>query len=192
MNNIRTVNVAFVLDSDRGETYIIHLNQALDFTTSIENSILYTNQARHDGVIVDDVPKIVDWNQTSTHSVYFPLEDVRFPLFMNGPVSFLNVQYTSDKEMENYTHLELTNGDSGWNPTFFEEHDRISSVDVYDRDPITSSMMMDDIMNRIKELNCISAMKKIGADTYLTPEYLSDLWGDRVEAGSTHAQMHLT
>ena len=158
MENVKTVNAAFALDSDRGGTYIVHLNQALDFSSSMEHSILCTNQARHNNVVVDDVPKIVDWNEVSTHSVYFPNEDVRFPLFMNGPVSFLNVRYPSDWEMEHCTHLDLTNGTSLWNPKFFEEEDRISGLRNMSSDPVISSMMMEDVLQDLMELHTISAL----------------------------------
>ena len=91
IENVQTVHVAFALDTDEGETCIIRLNNALNFRQSMENSILCTNQARHNGVIIDDIPHLVDINKTSTQSVYFLTEDKRFSLLMNGPVSHLNV-----------------------------------------------------------------------------------------------------
>ena len=49
-------------------------NQALDLTELMHNSILYTNQARHNGVIINDIPKVID--ESSTQSIMFPMEGV--------------------------------------------------------------------------------------------------------------------
>ena len=65
-------------DTIDGETYILDINQALDFTETMENSLICTNQARAHGVNIEDVPKFFDSN--SRHSIYFPEDDVELPL----------------------------------------------------------------------------------------------------------------
>lgn len=84
LRNVRTVNAAFAIEDSKGHSYILKLNKALDFSASMEHSILCTNQARYNNVIVDDVPTNVDWNQTSSHSVIFSNANVKLPLFMKG------------------------------------------------------------------------------------------------------------
>ena len=91
MTNVLTVNVAYAIDTTDGKTYILNVNQALDFTETMEHSLLCENQARSNNVVVDSVPTTLDHSGTSTHSVYFPEQDVRFPLSMRGPTSYLPV-----------------------------------------------------------------------------------------------------
>lgn len=67
LTNVRSVNAGFAYDTDDGSTYIIALNQALDFSESMYHSLLCPNQARLNGVIVDDCPKALDHNGTSSH-----------------------------------------------------------------------------------------------------------------------------
>jgi hypothetical protein len=117
MKNVNTINASFAHDTNDGRTYIIEVNQALDFTDSMENSLLCTNQARVHGVIVDDVPKLLDPTNKSTHSIQFPKEQVTLPLSLFGPVSYLPVRFPSDEEMDFCKRLELTCGDSPWDPT---------------------------------------------------------------------------
>ena len=87
MTGIKTVNAAFVTNLADGTTYILRVNNVLDFTATMSNSILRTNQVRHHGIIADDVPKQVDIAGTSTHSILIPNTEIRFPFHMNGPVS---------------------------------------------------------------------------------------------------------
>ena len=46
MKNIRTVNAAFAYDSNDGKTYLFEVNQCLDFSHTMEHSLLCPNQAR--------------------------------------------------------------------------------------------------------------------------------------------------
>ena len=56
LSNIKTCNVLYAHDTIDGMTYIVNVNQTFDFRTSMTNSILCTNQARSNGVEVNDVP----------------------------------------------------------------------------------------------------------------------------------------
>lgn len=47
------------IDRD-GVEYILEINQCLNFTDTMKHSILFTNQARHGGVIINDTPRILD------------------------------------------------------------------------------------------------------------------------------------
>ena len=58
--NIKVCNAAFAFDRDDGRTLILKINQCLDFSSSMVNSLLCTNQIRSHGIIVDDVPKTID------------------------------------------------------------------------------------------------------------------------------------
>ena len=43
MKGIKTTNAAFAYDTDQGETYILEVNQALDFSDTMKHSLLCTN-----------------------------------------------------------------------------------------------------------------------------------------------------
>ena len=180
ITNVRTVNAAFAVDLPDGTTYILHVNQALDFTDSMEHSILCTNQARYHGLVIDDVPPIVDVTNSSTHSVYFPPQDVRLPLRMHGPVSHIHVRYPSDWDMDNCEHLHLTDADSLWDPSLFDEPALINAVRLY-QDPIVYHMMQEDLLERIVHSVQVSSITNVTRRDILTPEYLSDLWGIGLE-----------
>lgn len=68
------VNVAYKYQDQEKQEYLIKLNQALDFTKSMTTSILCTNQARYNRVIIHDVPKIID--PSSPQCMTFPEENV--------------------------------------------------------------------------------------------------------------------
>ena len=96
MENIRTVNAAFAHDTLDGQSYILHLNQALDFTRTMEHSLLCPNQARINGLIVEDVPIHLDHTNNSSHSITVPEMDIKLPLSQEGSISYLPVRYPSD------------------------------------------------------------------------------------------------
>ena len=114
----------------------------------MKHSILCTNQARYNGLVVDDVPPMVDVTNSSTHSIFFPSSDVRLPQHMHGPVSHLHVRYPTDWDMDHYDHLHLTDGDSLWDPSLFNDANRINSIS-YDSDPVVRDMMQDDLFDRM-------------------------------------------
>jgi len=118
MTGINIVNGCVAYATIDGKTYILDINQkALDFTETMENSLICTNQARAHGVNIEDVPKFFDSN--SHHSIYFPEDDVELPLQLHGPVSYLQVRYPMDEELNSCQHLELSCHDSPWEPMAF-------------------------------------------------------------------------
>ena len=56
LTNVEYVNVAYKYLDKTGQEYLLEVNQALNFINLMTNSILCTNQARHNGVIVIDIP----------------------------------------------------------------------------------------------------------------------------------------
>ena len=108
IKNINTVNAAFAYDTGEGQTYILELNQCLDFSETMEHSLLCPNQARMNGVVVDDCPVALDPSGRSTHSIYFPHEDKRLPLLSKFPISFLPVRRPTREELDTCLSLELT------------------------------------------------------------------------------------
>jgi len=113
-------------------TYILILNQALYFGDDMPNSLLNPNQIRSNGVTVDDCPTHLSPNKDSTHTIYFPEEDMRLPLQLNGIISFLSIRKPSKKEIETCTWLELTS-DEEWDPyadTFADNESKYKSTHI--------------------------------------------------------------
>ena len=81
------VNAATATETDEGETYILKLNNALDFRESMDKSLLCTKQACHNSIVVYDFPPAIDYNKTSTFSIYFLNENKRFPLHIINELS---------------------------------------------------------------------------------------------------------
>ena len=116
ITNVQPVNAAFAVDALNGDTY--------NFQSSMEDSILCTNQAQFYGTIVNDVPKLFQKNRTQ--SIIIPThENLEFPLQMNGPVSYLSVRYPTDWDMNTFPHNYLTDASAEWKS---EELFNISSI----------------------------------------------------------------
>ena len=170
LTDIRTVNVAFSTQSSEGETVILHLNNVLDFTHNMEHSLLCTNQARSNGVIVDDVPQEYDHKGDSTHSIVFPDMDLRLPLKVKGPVSYLPVNFPTDDEMSRCRHVNLTSEET-WDP------DNIPNVSKFTSDIDAQEMVNgcdSDFDLKFLKFNASSLHKK--SVSSVTPESLSNTW----------------
>ena len=178
MTNVNTVNAYFAYDTEEGETFILHVNQALDFTDTMEHGLLCVNQSRIHGVVVDDVPQFLDYYKRSTHSVYFPTEDIRLPLQMDGPTSFLPVRYPTDEEMEFCPHLHLSCGESPWDPLALNDL-HYQSSQVHSR---RLQSLQSDFTQRMFDQVYINSIHRTTPSSNLSPEQLSKLWNISVPA----------
>ena len=176
MRDINTVNACFAFDTSEGETYILHVNQALNFTDSMEHSLLCVNQARMHGVVVDDVPLFLDHHKRSTHSVYFPTEDVRLPLLMDGPTSCLPVRYPTDDEMEYCIHLELSCGETPWDPLSLNDLHHKSSQQYKRVSQASLQHIQVDIVQKMMDFVYVNAVHRSAPLSTMSPEKLSQLW----------------
>jgi hypothetical protein len=87
MQNVSIVQAASAYDDpETGITYILVFNQALDFTQSLPLTLVYPNQMRMNGIIVDNVPEhLAPNNPTDTsHSIFVPEHNLRIKLQMRG------------------------------------------------------------------------------------------------------------
>ena len=117
MQKVEVVNAAFAVDTELGPTYILKVNQALDFTGSMANSLLCTNQVRANGLIVDDIPPAFDRLGNSTFSIYDPDKQIRLPLRNKGPIPHLNVRYPTNDDLDRCEYIELTSESEQWDPS---------------------------------------------------------------------------
>ena len=98
-----------------GETVILIFGQALYMGDRMSHTLICPNQARTNGVIVDDVPQHLSHDNSSTHSIYFPNEQVQIPLCLRGIISYIPTRYPTDNELNECKWLVVTN-DAPWNP----------------------------------------------------------------------------
>jgi hypothetical protein len=78
---------------------------------ALPNTLLNLNQARANGLIVDDVLHQLG----GTHSLYIPKHDLRIPLQFKGVLSTLPIRLPTIEEVENCQWIELTSTEE-WDP----------------------------------------------------------------------------
>ncbi len=138
MKQVPIAKVATAYDHPTsGETFILVFGQAIYLENNLEHTLICPNQARYNGVVVDDVPRHLSHDKRSTHSLYFPDQDVRLPLWMKGVISYLNTHYPSQYEIDNCRWLVVTN-DANWEPydDLFAEQEQL--VAEHESLPLTS------------------------------------------------------
>ena len=179
INNVNYVNVLYKYNDDQAQEYLLEVNQALDFTTSMKNSILCTNQARHNGVVIHDVPRIIDRN--SPQCILFPSQNVQLPLAMKGPVPVLPVSKPNTEDLLVLPRLQLTSDDLPWLPhaIFNDESTQPQSYFECDQDYYISGVR--ELQNLVDnhEVNKISNMTR---DKKCSAAHLSKLWGIGIKA----------
>ena len=89
-----------------GQKCLLQLNQALDFTKIMTNSILCTNQDCRNGMLINDVPKII--NHSLPQCIIFLENGINIPLLMRGPIPVFPVLRPSDDGLEILSRLQLT------------------------------------------------------------------------------------
>ena len=111
------VNCAYVYDTDTGQTYILQVNNMLDFCHKMEDSILSTNQAREHGIVIDDIHPYVNFYQRSKFEIFEPNMNLHFLLTRtNKAINHLHVRHPTQDELDTFIHVHLTSTDK-WNPT---------------------------------------------------------------------------
>ena len=127
MTGIKIVNVLYKYENAEGEEYVLEVNQCLDFSDTMVHSILCTNQARHAGILVNDVPKVCDG--TSSQDIRTRDGSVSMPLEMNGPIPYLPISKPTSNDIEYLPRIKLTADDIEWDPhSIFNEPNVSESV----------------------------------------------------------------
>ena len=71
-SDVSMINGVIAVDKDDGTGYILELNNLLNFSDRMNDSILVPMQARQNGVVIDDVPKELCYHGVSTQSLFIP------------------------------------------------------------------------------------------------------------------------
>ena len=179
--DVSYVNALYKYQDEMGQEYLLQVNQSLDFTKSMTNSILCTNQARHNGVIINDIPKAIDGN--SPQDIVFPHENVRLPIQMKGPVPVIPVSKPSNDDIMLLPRLQLTSDEVIWEPNIIfgnalEDHGTIyfeTNDDYY----ISGIMQLQGIVD---QHNTVCSLRTNSMDGKCSATHLSKLWGIGLKA----------
>ena len=187
MRNVDTVNAAYAFDGSDGRVYILELNQSLDFTSSMENGLLNPNQARLNGVVVDDVPLSLDYHKVSRHAIWLPNTDISMSLSMDGPIPYLPVRFPTDDDLEHGIYVELTSGDN-WDPTTLNLMHNISAYGSTKSGILDEERLMKGTPVELSDFN-YSMYNRISASRHkytsdVTPVELSKLWNISLDSAT--------
>lgn len=167
--NVGMINGIVAVDREDGQGgFILEFNNALDFTNSMEHSLLCPMQARVNQVVIEDAPKSLV--PTSSQSLTFP-NDESIPIYFHGPIPFFHMRYPTRYDMDNYPWLSLTS------PGAWEPYD--SAFDASTVSSVLSQTNFDDnvfIDHVLTPSLTISGVRREGKEHSLTPEILSKLW----------------
>ena len=167
VERVTMINGAIAVDREDGmDGYILQLNNFLDFTKTMDHSLLCPMQARVNGVKIDDVPRHLD--SSSTQSVSFDSIDYNIPIHYHGPIPFFHIRYPTDEDLDNLQWLELTST-GAWEP--YKENFSISNI-ITQNDPLSDN----DLYTQINNSVIISGISCRGKEGTLTPETISKLF----------------
>ena len=172
--DVGIINGAVAVDRPDGGGYILELNNFLDFTNSMNDSILVPMQARHNNVVIDDVPKGLCYHGISTQSLFVPGTDVRIPISFHGPIPYIHVRYPSDTDLDTYEWVELTSS-SDWIP-YPDDTFNFSCQSSLNSSITTDYDIQNSIYYNVKRTVVIHKVNSIKKDTSISPESLSKLW----------------
>ena len=172
VKNVGLINGVVAVDREDGHAgYILEINNALDFTMSMDHSLLCPMQARVNGIKIDDVPKNID--PSSSQSIILNPEGDSIPIYYNGPIPYINVRFPTSEDMDTFKWLSLTHH-SLWEP--YKENFNISSSTTFK--PLPLQLDTDDVFyDTVQSSVLISGLRREGkANAILTPEILSQIW----------------
>ena len=115
--SIPVVNCALAYDCViTQQTHILIINNAL-FMRSMEVNLIPPFVMRLNGIDVNECPKFMSTHPSiSDHSIYFPAQNVRIPLQLQGIVSYFPTRIPDEEDMYKYLHYHLTPSKPTWNP----------------------------------------------------------------------------
>ena len=91
---------------------MVNQNGFLDFSSSMENSLLCPMQARTNDIQIEDVP--TNFDNRSKQSIILDA-NTTIPIYYHEPIPNIHTRYPTDFDMNNYAWFKLT-ANSSWNP----------------------------------------------------------------------------
>ena len=119
MPEVPVVHAAVAYDCPRtGATTILIINNAL-YIAEMEHNLIPPIMMRLNGILVDECPKFLCPSPTiDNHSIYFPVDKVRFPLDLHGTTSYIPTRRPRGLlEVNGHPNLTLTSEHPEWDPS---------------------------------------------------------------------------
>ena len=115
--SVPVVDAVLVYDCEvSGESHLLLIRNALSIP-SMTNHLIPPFMMRLAGLEVDECPKFLAKKPSiNNHSIYFPEEDVRIPLMLEGTISYVPTRESTRDELESLPILDITPNSSSWNP----------------------------------------------------------------------------
>ena len=177
MTGINIVNALYKYETTDGDEYVLEVNQCLDFTKTMTHSILCTNQARHMGIIINDVPRVCD--SLSTQDMRTKDGKYIMPLEMNGPIPYLPVSKPSLNDVEYLPRIQITSDEIEWDPHSIFNTSQPSVYKYLEQDlDISWNVKGTNILSQIVQTHNsrISAIAHLN-DGKFKADDLANLWG---------------
>jgi len=194
IKNTQIVDAAVIYDAPDGQSYMILIHQALYFP-ELQNNLICLNQCRMNDIEIDDCPRFLSKNPTEkTHSIYFPEDDLRISLSLQGVTSYFPTRRPTPTEFEQLYHeaINLTSPTPDWSPhspDFDQQetnmHTYNTTIGAASHTPILSEdiKFLTDITNTI---NCtatsIASTNTSTTKNTLTAERLAATWNIGLDA----------
>ena len=103
-------------DKVSGKSHLLLIKNAL-YVPSNVNNLIPPFMMREAGVIVNDTPRIhVDDPTNEDHTLYFPEEKVRIPLYLSGIFSYFETSLPTEEECEECEEALLLTPIFQWDP----------------------------------------------------------------------------
>ena len=180
-----------------GEIYKLQLCNALDIQ-SIDCCLIHPIMMRLAGVMVDECPKFLSSKPSvENHSIYFPEENLRIPLMLDGIISCIPSRKPTNDEVndESITTLDITPKVNVWdphNPEYQQQEEMMLDYkghikDYKSRNFIISSVttIMSEpalVVEKLDEMFNVSALKTIdGSYSKLDANQLAERLGITLE-----------
>ena len=115
--SVPVVDAVLVYDCEvSGESHLLLIRNALSIP-SMTNHLIPPFMMRLAGLEVDECPKFLAKKPSiNNHSIYFPEDDVRIPLMLEGTISYVPTREATRDELESLHILDITPNSSSWNP----------------------------------------------------------------------------
>ena len=184
MTGIKIVNVLYKYENTEGDQYILEVNQCLDFSDTMVHSILCTNQVRHTGIIVNDVPKVCD--PTSSQDIRVDDGETVMPLEMNGPIPYLPISKPSINDIEYLPRIKMTADDIDWDPHRIFNQPHLSEYKYLEQDfDISYNIQGVGILRRVIQTHNtrVAAISHLYNGKFNAND-LANLWGIGINAAS--------